>query len=447
MSNIRHRIERRRADPSLNSRLAYPVCKMRKRPASHASWFSLLLLSVSAGFLAQPLLAQVADEGQVRGAPSDSDEIRARIASLEKQLPHLPDRAAGLYFLAVERQRIGDTLEALKLLKECVNLHEGFDPSGSQDLKILKGQKEFDDLVTTVHKDFPVVAQAKLAFVTTEKDLIPEGLAYDAKKNVLYLSSLYRRKIVKIDAEGKDFDFVPPGRDRLLPVLGIRPDPADGTVWAASWDEKIDRSELVHFDAAGNLIARYAPFDGARHGFNDLVLLKNGDVLLTDSVSNQLLRFAPAAQTFSPIATHRALSEPNGIAIDDDFRAVYVADDFGVIRVDLPTGASTDVNPGPRNTLAGIDGLYWNRGSLIAVQNAIGSPRIAAFRLTADGTRVSQITVLENRSSFTTMPSTGALHGNDFYFIANTQVDNLNGDHILDVTTLQPVRIAVVHLP
>jgi hypothetical protein len=35
----------------------------------------------------------------------------------------------------------------------------------------------------------------------------------------------------------------------------------------------------------------------------------------------------------------------------------------------------------------------------------------------------------------------------DFYFIVNSQADNLNGTHILDVTTLQPVRIAVARLP
>jgi hypothetical protein len=45
-----------------------------------------------------------------------------------------------------------------------------------------------------------------------------------------------------------------------------------------------------------------------------------------------------------------------------------------------------------------------------------------------------------------TTPTTGALRGDDFYFIVNSQGDNLNGPHIMDVTRLQPVKIAVVHL-
>jgi hypothetical protein len=60
---------------------------------------------------------------------------------------------------------------------------------------------------------------------------------------------------------------------------------------------------------------------------------------------------------------------------------------------------------------------------------------------------VTQTTVLENHTPFTVLPTTGAMRGNDFYFIANSQIDNLNGDKIMDVTKLAAVRIAVVRLP
>jgi len=117
------------------------------------------------------------------------------------------------------------------------------------------------------------------------------------------------------------------------------------------------------------------------------------------------------------------------------------------VNVDLKNDKSVEVNPGTHNTVAGADGLYWYKGSLIAVQNGIGSPRIAAFRLSPDGSRVLKTTVLENRSAFMDQPTTGAIDGDNFYFIVNSQGDNLNGDHVLDVTTLARVRIAVVRLP
>jgi hypothetical protein len=394
--------------------------------------------------------SQEKEKEEIKGVlaePDDAAEVRAQIATVEKLLPQLTDRGAALYFLSTLKQHLGETLEALQLLKECLALREGFDPTGSPSLRVLKGSKEFDDLVASVHRDYPVVAQAQLAFITEEKDLVPEGLAYDARQNVFYLSSLNRRKIVKINAEGRVSDFVPAGRDHLLPVLGIRLDPRDGTVWANSWEEGVERSELLHFDAAGKLLGRYAPQDAAKHGFNDLTVRHSGEVLLTDSANNQVFRFDPVAHTFSAVPIHRVLSAPNGIALANDDRTLFVADDLGVVRVELDNGTTNDVNPGPRNTLAGIDGLYWHKGSLIAVQNGIGSPRVAAFKLSKDGNRVTQTTVLENRSAYTTLPTTGAIHGNNFYFIANSQIDNMNGNKVMDVTKLAAVRIAVLWLP
>jgi hypothetical protein len=392
---------------------------------------------------------QEKEKEQVKGVlaePADAAEVREQIAIVEKLQPIVPDRGAVFYFLSTAKQHLGETREALSLLKECLALREGFDPSGDPAFFGLKGSKEFDDLKEKVHRDFPPVAAARFAFVTEERDLIPEGLAYDEKQNFYYLSSLNRKKIVKIDSEGRVSDFVPGDRYGLLPVLGIRLDPTDGTVWADSFEEA-GRTELLHFDSAGKLLGRYSQKDGAKHGFNDLVLRKNGEVITTDSLSNQVLRFDSRSQAFAPLATHRKLFYPNGIALADDDQTVYVADAVGVVKVDLRSGESRDVDPGPRNTLAGADGLYWRKGSLIAIQNGIGSPRVAAFKLSKDGNRVTQTTVLENHTQFTALPTTGAVRGNDFYFIANSQIDNLNGDKIMDVTKLAAVRIAVVRLP
>ncbi len=396
-----------------------------------------------------PAHSQEKEKEQIKGVlaePADAAEVREQIAVVEKLKTVVPDRGAVLFFLSTANQHLGETRETLELLKECLKLREGFDPSGSPSFLGLKGTKEFDDLVAAVRRDFPVVARAQLAFVTEEKDLIPEGLAYDAKQNLFYLGSLNRKKIVKIDAEGRVSDFVPADRYGLLPVLGIRLDPTDGTVWANTFEDA-GRTELVHFDSAGKLLGRFAPKDSAKHGFNDLVVRKNGEVITTDSLSNQVFRFDPRSQAFAPLLVYRMLLYPNGIALADEDRSLYVADGVGVVKIDLADNSSRDVDPGPRNTLAGADGLYWHNGSLIAVQNGMGSPRVAAFKLSKDGNRVTQVTVLENRTQFTALPTTGAIRGNDFYFIANSQIDNLNGDKIMDVTKLAAVRIAVVRLP
>jgi tetratricopeptide (TPR) repeat protein len=412
-------------------------------------WFSCQILL---GFLclsADPSIATAQNPDEIKGAPaepSDAQETHREIEAVRKLQPSLPDRGAALYFLAVAQQHLRNSLEALDLLKQCVALQEGFDPSGDAAFLEFKGNKEFTALIENVHKQFPSLAQAREAFRTTEKDLIPEGLAYDEQRNVFYMSSLHRRKIIKIAQDAVASDFVSPEQLALLPVLGIHLSPDDETVWADSFSDN-GQSELLHFDGAGKLLGRFQPPGTAKHGLNDFVIRKSGELITTDSLANAVYRFDPATHAFAPVPVHRLLFYPNGIALSADDNALYIADELGVIRVDLTDGVSRDVDPGPRNTLAGIDGLYWYKGSLVAVQNGIGSPRIVAFRLASDGLHVTHTTVLENRTSFTILPTTGTIHGSDFFFIANSQIDNLNGDKVMDVTKLEPVRVGVVRLP
>ena len=390
------------------------------------------------------------DQEEVKGAPAeptDAEEVRAQIAAVERLLHTLPDQGAALYYLAVSKQHLRETREALALLKECLALHEGFDPSGEPAFLELKASKEFNAMIDAVHQDYPVVAQAREAFRTTEKDLVPEGLAYDTKRNVFYLSSLNRRKIVKIGRDGVPSDFVPADSFGLLPVLGIRVDPNDDTVWADSFTDSTALTELLHFDATGKLLGRFKPPGSARHGFNDLVIRKNGEVITTDSLANAVSRFDPSSRTFTTLALHRPLFYPNGIALSSDDRTLYVADYLGVVCVDLLNKESHDVVPGPRSTLAGVDGLYWHNGNLIAIQNSIGQPRIAAFHLAGDGFHVTRTTVLESRSNLLVMPTTGAIRGSDFFFIANSQIENMNNDKVMDVTKLEVVRVGVLRLP
>jgi hypothetical protein len=403
-----------------------------------------LLLLASAGVVA-PLAAQ--EQEETRGAPAepaDTAEIRGQMAIAESLLGKTPDRGALLYFLAASHALLRETLPAIEQLKECISLKEGFDPSGDSIFAELKTSGDFQRLVTEVHKDFPAVHQSRLAFTTVEKDLFPEGLAYDAGSDSFYLSSILHRKIVKIPVEGKIEDFVPSGPYSLLPIQGIRLDITDATVWSASSKDDVGKSELLHFDRTGKLIGRFPPAEEGKHDFNDLVVLHGGDVVLTDTLANKAYRFGRTTHVFAPLSFSRAMLSPNGIAVSDDEQFLYVADQFGVLRIDLRSGASTEVDPGRHNTLAGIDGLYWYKGSLIAVQNGIGTPRVVAFRLSTDGLHVTKTTVLEN---FLKTPTTGALRGDEFFYIVNTQIDNLNGEHILDPTKLQPVRIAVVRLP
>jgi hypothetical protein len=91
--------------------------------------------------------------------------------------------------------------------------------------------------------------------------------------------------------------------------------------------------------------------------------------------------------------------------------------------------------------------LYWDRDGLVGVQNGIGSSRLIRFALSNDHRRVTGFNILAYRSEFVELPTTGAIVDCKFYFICNSQIDNLKDGKIVDPTKLRPVRIGVTALP
>jgi DNA-binding beta-propeller fold protein YncE len=193
-------------------------------------------------------------------------------------------------------------------------------------------------------------------------------------------------------------------------------------------------------------VEHFPPPSSGQHLFNDLVLRGVQEIYLTDSLANKTYRFDRKSHSFAEATLCRAVYYPNGIALSDDGNVLYVADAFGIVQLDLRNNSSHELVPGPANTVSGADGLYWYRNSLIAIQNSLGSSRVAQFHLSPDGIKVTTTTVVEYRSALVTLPTTGAILGSKFYFMSNTQVDNFKAERIVDPSKLEPIQISVVEI-
>jgi hypothetical protein len=97
-------------------------------------------------------------------------------------------------------------------------------------------------------------------------------------------------------------------------------------------------------------------------------------------------------------------------------------------------------------TLSGFDGLYTWRDCLVGVQNSLGSPRVVVARLNSDRTEATALIVLEYRTKYSQLPTTGALVGDTFYFITNSQIDHYKNGKLLNPEGLVPIVVAKVDL-
>ena len=373
----------------------------------------------------------------------DNAMRRAEIQKVEESLAKITDRGAALFFLARRYAQIGDLDKALSLLKECIRLDQGFDPGDLRQFEALRSNSAFRAIVEEVRRRYPSVHRARVAFTVSENDLFPEGLSADANQRVFYMGSV-KQKIIKIGEDGKVSDFVTPGDYRFPDLNGIKVDPKDHGLWVASADDH--NSELLHFNSQGKLLEHFPPPGGGRHALNDLVLHGSNEVYVTDTSAHEVYRFDLAKHTFTPLSFHRRVLYPNGIALSDNGRWLYVADILGVIQVDLTNNQTREVDPGKHSTLAGIDGLYWHKDSLVGVQYGNGPYRVARWRLSPDGLKVASTDVFEYRTPLISFPTTGAILGGKFYFIANTGIANYKDGKIADPSKLEPINIAAIQL-
>ena len=378
--------------------------------------------------------------------PVGPERFRADIRAVQSLLATISDRGAAQFFLAWLYAHLDDYQQALILLKQCP-LEEGFDPSNVERFKPLESNPEFRKLVARVHRRYPPVHRARMAFTIPESDLFPEGLTADVENHHFYMGSMHLEKIVRISEAGKVSDFVKASLYDLMPVGGVHVDPTDHSVWAATDPGPKNRSEIVHFDPQGKLLERFPAPGAGPHDLNDFVLRDSREIYVTDTDADQVYRLDRITHGFSPLVFPRPIFYPNGITLSGDGNLLFAADMLGVLRVDLRNGETQEVRVDGHYTLAGIDGLYWYRGSLVGVQYGAGAYRVVEWQLAADGRKVTSAEILEYRTPLVKDPTTGVIVGTNFYFISNTGINNLDDQgNIIDPRKLEPIHISVIAL-
>jgi hypothetical protein len=189
-------------------------------------------------------------------------------------------------------------------------------------------------------------------------------------------------------------------------------------------EEEEGTSAVFKFDLrTGKLIRKYVLANRpARHLLGDLVVSERGDVYVTDSLTPAVYRIARDADALEPFAAGAPFVSPQGLDLAPGGRTLVVADySRGVFALDLRTRAAR-LLPHPETAmLLGIDGLYFHRGSLVAVQNGANPQRVVRLTLARDLARIERLDVLAANLPAFDEPTLGVVNGGLFYFVANSQ--------------------------
>ncbi len=363
----------------------------------------------------------------------------------------LPNSPFTTYNLACAYSLNGFTAEALETLEKSISMGIGANADQDPDFSSLKELSEFQELMARAKALNQPVNNSTEAFTINESDLIPEGIVYNPIDDSFLIGSLYKSKIIKVDLNGQASDFIIARQDGLRPVTGLKVDLEREQLWACSQvsspgnrnhdPNEMGWSGIFKYDLnTGELIKKYTLFEAELpHLFNDLVILKNGDVYFTDSTTGSIYRILKDHNELELFLRSGEFTYPNGIALSPDHKNLYMAGALqGVVLVNIQSGTYKPLEHPDGVTTIGIDGLYFYKNSLIAVQNGLG--RISRFYLNQAGDKILRSELIEFANPVFNIPTTGTIVGSTFYYLANSQLRSFETDG----TIFPPERLANV---
>ena len=362
------------------------------------------------------------------------NDYKAAAESLKVAYLINPQDDLTINFIAESYAMVGDKANALEWLRKLLTVSPCFFHLPEDATSILNSP------------DYKKLAKAarvrrhesQLTFTLPESDLIPEGIAYDSVDDVFFLSSLHKRKIVRVRVRVKRppivEDFRSEGQDGLYSTLGMKVDAERRVLWVCSSAEsfmkgytKTDegKAALFKYDLkTRKLIRKFEIGPTPRHLLNDIALNAQGDAFVTDVASGDIFTVSHDKDELEVYIPHGRFQSPNGIAISTDGQKLFISDlPFGVYVVEVKSKRSHRLAQNVGISPAGSDGLYFYQNSLIGIVNIVSDreSRVARFWLDGSGEAITRGQALDCAHPLYEWPTTGVVVGDSIYYIANSQ--------------------------
>ena len=395
----------------------------------------MLVLCLASALQAPAQVDQAKDARYYRQQAAAAFKVKdyaGALAHLKKADELIPNHPTIVYNLAVAHTALGSRSEAIKMLHHLAAMGLAYAVEKDVNFAAIKDADEFTAVVKRLQANKAPLVRSETAFTVDEKGLVVESVAYDPAEEAFYVSSVHRRKIIRLGRDGAAKTFATE-QDGLWSVLGIKVDARRRLLWAVSSafpqmtgfsKEEEGKSGVFKFDLkTGKLLKTYRlPNRPKAHALGDLILTAGGDVYASDSVTPALYRIDARTDELELFLEHPEFASPQGMAFTDDESHMFLADyGKGLFRIDMKTRAVTHIKTPPEATFLGIDGLYYYRGSLIAIQNGINPQRLIRVSLSPDRSRATGVEVLEASHPDYDEPTLGVIVKDRFYFVANSQ--------------------------
>ncbi len=409
-----------------------------------------ILLLVAFAWPAQRQTRTASDYYEAARQAYKVKDYQGFVQNLQKVLKAGTNHPRVFYNLAAGYSLLGKTTEAVRWLNKIADAGISYPVEDDPDFAGIKTKPEFRSIVSRfAHNQTPVV-RSNAAFTISDPGFIPEGLTFDPNTNEFLAGSILKQKIAVLNANGLVTDFSSP-KDGLWSVLGMSVDAQRKVLWVSSSTleelnaEKKSVSGIFKYDLTSRrFIKSYLLPSDEQHQLGDVIVNQECDAYSTDSLNPGIYRISHVTDSLEKIQVGDLFRSPQGLCFSEDAKILFVADYVrGIFAIDLKAKAHKNLRAPENVTLAGIDGLYQHKGSLIATQNGFSPNRILRIELNAAKDMAEHVSILEASPPVNGEITLATIVGNDLYYVSNSQLEMYLQDR---TTKLQPATIRKIPL-
>jgi hypothetical protein len=272
--------------------------------------------------------------------------------------------------------------------------------------------------------------------------MMVEGIASGSPDGTILASDLYGLRLVKRSPDGQELAVPVPSHLGIVSLLGLKQAPNAMRLWVCGQRQLgngLRGGILVEADPKTLRVLQVHAFPASdgKQLCNDLDF--NGrSIIVTDSEAGRVWRVDH--RRFKRLAPTISFDYPNGVAVNRLDQIAFVADSKGITRINLWTGEGIRLLMTDGANVGGIDGLYYRSGALYGIQNMHAPTRFVRIDLGWNQTR-GKLQVLANADSRLSLPTTGAIVGNEWWIVADAQFLKLNGGKLKQGETIVPTRL------
>ncbi|MEP1032842.1 hypothetical protein [Ekhidna sp.] len=384
-----------------------------------------LLLTISTFIGTTQSLRELYQEGVKAYEEKNYELFREKMFTIDTMRPNYP---AVVYNLAGGYALTGNQKMSLNVLKKYILM------DATQDFT---EDKDFASII-----DLPAFAQIREKQIQLTKTLNlgksievpllyahPESITYSDKQKAFFIGGVRDGSIWKIE-EGKEPQLWADSPKNSWSVMGLETSKDEKILWACTsamnFYEDFDQNEegfasVLKYDLkSGELLETYALPGG--HNFGDLISDDAGNVYISDGTANKLYWISNKQGKLEIfVDLSKTAFNLQGLTLNKTQNAIYISDYIdGICLIDLESKKAEKLEIAADDVLIkGIDGLYFDNGTLIGLHNGTNPNRVVRYELSKNGKEIIAKEVLGQGGQLGE-PTQGTWVGSRLFYIVNS---------------------------